>query len=114
VTPLAKLINAKKADLGGYQAIADASGLSLSALLRGMKHENVLGTDALVALAAVLGQRPDVVLRAAGKRATATRLVAAYGRPTAPLTAIDRALVALPPAQKRAILTLTKRSASTD
>lgn len=106
MTTLTTLVDRAKAAAGGYQAIADAAGISLSALLRGMKGKHVLGTDALLALADAIGANPDAVLRAGGKAQTAARLARLYGSPARPLSAVDRALVGLPAARKRALLAL--------
>jgi hypothetical protein len=108
MTALAKLVDAAKPTFDGYQGIADAVGISFSALLRGMKHQHVLSVETLLRLADVIGQRPDVVLRAAGRADVADLLTRLYGRPARPLDQVDRQLVALPTAKKRAALALAK------
>ena len=106
---LADLVDAALPSFGSYEAIAREVPCSHSALLRAMKGESVFGTDKLLALAEAIGASPDVALRAAGKRDTADRLVRLYKKPPAPLSTVDRRLVALSPAQKRAALALTTR-----
>lgn len=105
---LATLVARARPAFGTYSAIAHAVGVSPSALLRGMKGEAALGAEALIKLAEVIGESPDAVLRAAGKRETADRLVRLYDTPPKPLSDVDRALVALSPAKKRGLLAVVK------
>lgn len=106
MTGLSRLVDPARAAHGGYTGIAHATGISLSALLRALKQPGILGIDKLLALAEAIGERPDVVLKAAGKADAAARLTRLYGTPAKPLSAIDRKLVALSADQKRKILGL--------
>jgi len=105
---LARLIDRAKPAYGSYRAIGEAAGISESAIARSMRDPQVLGTDKLLALAEAIGASPDDVLRAAGKIETADVLVRLYGTPPAPLSAVDRALIDLPLAKKRALLEVSK------
>ncbi len=104
MTTLARLVNRAKPAFGSYRAIGEAAGISESALIRAVKNDRVLGTDKLLALAEAIGASPTTVLRACGKHETAELLERLYGTPPVPLSAVDRALVALPAARKRALL----------
>lgn len=105
---LARLVDRAKPAYGTYRAIAEAAGISESALNRALKHDQVLGTDLLLALAEAIGESPDAVLRAAGKADTADRLVRLYEKPARPLSSVDRALTALPVSKKRGLLAVAK------
>jgi hypothetical protein len=108
VTKLARLVDEAVPTFGNYKTIAHAAGISLSALRRGMLRNGVLGTDALIAVAEAIGQSPDVVLKAGGKADVAARLTRLYGPPAKRPGAIDRALLELRPATKRAVLALLR------
>lgn len=84
---------------GTVQAIADAMDMSLSALIRGAKSAS-MSTDACLRLSEVIGVDPSLVLSLVGKADTAKRIERLYGKPRGPLTADDRALLALHPAAK--------------
>ena len=106
MTALGRLVDRARATHGNLQAIADAAGVSLSALVRATKAPHVLSTEKLLALAEAIGERPDVVLKAAGKSDVAARLTRLYGTPAKPLSAVDRALLELPAGKKRAVASL--------
>lgn len=106
MTPLGRLLAPIREAHGGYQDIAAATGISLSAIVRATKRDGVLGTMALLQLSEAIGESPSKVLRAGGKADVADILRRLYPGETQPLSALDRALVALPVAKKRAVLEL--------
>jgi hypothetical protein len=94
-------------------ALAEAIGMSVSALLRGVESGS-LGVDKLLKLADLAGANPSDVLTLAGKAETAAlieRLYKVDGRHV--LTSVDRELVALPTAVKRRAAALVRVARTT-
>jgi hypothetical protein len=89
--------------VGNATQLAKLVGVSLSAMLRGAKNQQ-LSADVLLAIAEYGALEPGAILHAADKGDTARRLVRLYGKPQAPLTADDRALLALDAESKRQLL----------
>jgi hypothetical protein len=86
--------------VGTAQRLAELSGISLSAMMRGAKNGQ-LSTDSLLAIAEQGGIDPIVLLRAAGKGDAADRIHRLFGATRPALSADDRALLALDADSKR-------------
>lgn len=91
--------------LGTSQALADACELALSSMMRGAK-TNHLSSDSLFAIAEMGGEDPLELLRAAGKGATASRILRLFGPPRPAFTAYERRLLALDEDSKRQLCRL--------
>ena len=91
--------------LGTAQKLAAVADLSLSAMLRGAKTGR-LNTDSLLRIAEAGGEDPTALLVAAGKGDAARRIQRLYGKPTAPLSADERQLLALDDEAKRQLCRL--------
>ncbi len=86
------------------QAVADAIGMSLSALTRGVRDHGTLSTAHCLRLAEAAGSDPAHVLRLAQKADAAAVLDRVYGKPATLLSDDDRVLVALDPQLKHQLL----------
>lgn len=86
--------------LGTSQALAAAAEVSASSMMRGAKN-NQLSSDSLLAIAEMGGEDPLELLRAAGKGATASRILRLFGPPRPAFTAHERRLLALDDDSKR-------------
>jgi hypothetical protein len=91
--------------LGSATALAEAAGLTVSAMLRCAKGHNrlTLGAESCLSIAEVSGENPSALLRAAGKGEVADRIERLYGPPRPPLSADERALLALDEETKRRV-----------
>lgn len=112
-SPLYSLVLRAAGTMGNGQRLADAIGVSLSAMLRGAKTGR-LSTDTLLTIAEVAGENPGALLTAAGKGKTARRIQRLYGTSRAPRTEFDRRLLALPLETKRQMLRLVDALAAAE
>lgn len=89
---------------GTARAVAALIPMSESAFSRGVRNEGTLSEENLLRLAEAVGDNPLEVLRIAGKGAVADIIERQFGKPRAPLSATDRALLALPDDAKQQML----------
>lgn len=90
-TEFQEWMQALKDRLGTRQAIADALGVSLSAVGAGVDERNTFSVETLLELARIAGEPPDYVLRLAGKDHVADLIHDLYGLdPNRPVPADEK------------------------